>query len=57
MDNKSYEQLLFIQATVEPKKQQNYEKQMNTNEKLTHITEKLKVLTEFMMDQTNNYKL
>ena len=29
---------------------------MKTDEKLTHITENLRYLTEFMMDQTNNYK-
>ena len=30
---------------------------MKNDEKLTQIKEKLKVLTEFMMDQTNNSKL
>ena len=29
---------------------------MNTDEKLTHITENLKFWTAFMMDQTNNSK-
>ena len=28
---------------------------MKTDEKLTHITENLRYLTEFMMDHTNNY--
>ena len=30
---------------------------MNIDEKLTQITEDLKVLTAYMMDQTNNSKL
>ena len=47
MDNKSDEQFLVIQATVESNEQEN-------DEKLTHITETLKVLTAFMMDQTKN---
>ena len=29
---------------------------MNNDEKLTQITENLQVFTEFIMDQTNNYK-
>ena len=29
---------------------------MKTDEKLTHTTENLKVLTAFIMDQTNNFK-
>ena len=33
-----------------------YEKQMKTDEKLTQLTETLKVLTALMMDQTNNSK-
>ena len=50
MDNKSYEQFLIIQATVETNKQDN-------DEKLTNIIENLKFLTVFMMDQTNNSEL
>ena len=60
MDNNSDEQLLIIQATVEANKQEADEKQMKTaekkmktDEKLTQITENLRVLTAFMMDQTN----
>ena len=57
MDNKSNEQLLIIQSTVESNKQETNEKQMKTDEKLAQITENLKVLTALMMDQTNNLKL
>ena len=32
------------------------EKKMKTDEKLTQLTENLKVLTAFMMDQTNSSK-
>ena len=70
MDNKSNEQFLFIQATVDANNQEADEKHMKTDEKLTHITEihmqtdekltqlteDLKVLSVFMMNQTNNYK-
>ena len=35
MDTKSDEQFLIIQATIEPNKKEDYEKQMNTDEKLT----------------------
>ena len=56
MDNKFDKQYLIIQATVEANKQETGEKQMKTNEKLTQITENLKVLTAFIMDQTNNSK-
>ena len=57
MDNKSDEQFLIIQATINDNKQDTDEKKMNTDEKLTQITENIKVLTAFMMDQTNNSKL
>ena len=49
-DNKFDEQFLVIQDTVEDNKQE-------ADEKLTHITENLKVLTAFMMDHTKNSKL
>ena len=49
MDNKSDEQFLIIQATFEANKQEN-------DEKLRQITENIKVLTAFMMDQTKNQK-
>ena len=60
VDNKSDEQFLIIQSLIEANRQETDEKQMNTDEKLTKITEDLKVLTATitsMMDQTNNYKL
>ena len=38
MDNKSDEQFLIIQFTIDSNKQETYEKQMNTDDKLTHIT-------------------
>ena len=67
MENKSDEQFLFIQSTIEAKRQETVDKQMKTNEKqiktdqkLTQITEDLNFFTETitsMMDQTNNQKL
>ena len=45
MDNNSDEQFIVIQATIDSNKQETDEKQMNTDEKLTQITENLKVLT------------
>ena len=60
MDNKSDDQLLIIQVKIDSNKQDIDDKQMKTNEKLTHITEDLKVLTvtfTYMMDQTKNSKL
>ena len=59
MDNKSGEQFLIIQYTIEFNRRDTDEKKINTDEKLTKITEDLKVLTAtitLMMDQTNNYK-
>ena len=60
MNNKSYEQFLIIQATIEAnkkdsdeKKMKTNEKQMKTDEKLTLITQTINNLTAFMMDQTN----
>ena len=57
MDTKSDEQLLIIQATIEAKKQESYEKQMKTaekqmknSEKLTQLTETINNLTASMMD-------
>ena len=61
MDNKSDEQVLIIQATIEANKQEADEKQINidqkqmkTDEKLTQITETPKVLKAFMVCQTKN---
>ena len=59
MDKKSYEQLLTIQATIETNRQETDEKKIETDEKITKITEDLKVFTATitsMMDQTNNSK-
>ena len=59
MDNRSDEQFLIIQATIESNRQETYDKQINTDKKLTNITEDLNFLTEIitsMMDQTNNSK-
>ena len=60
MDNKSDEQFLIIQSTIESNKKKDDEKQMKTtekqiknDEKLTKITEYIQVLTAFMMDHTN----
>ena len=56
MDNKSYEQFLIIQSTIDINKQKT-DNFLKTDQKLTYITENLKVFTTFMMDQTNNQKL
>ena len=60
MDNKSDKQLLIIQATIQPNRQETDEKNIKDDEKLTKIREYLKVLTSTitsMMDQTTNSKL
>ena len=57
MDNKSDEHFLFIRSKIDDNKLDTDEKQMKTDDKLTHLTEDLKVLTKTitsMMDQTNN---
>ena len=61
MDNKSDQQFLIIQATAETNKQEAdekqikvYDKQIETDENFSQITETLKVLTVFMMYYTNN---
>ena len=61
MDNKSDQQFLIIQATAETNKQEAdekqikvYDKQIETDENFSQITETLKVLTVFMMYNTNN---
>ena len=41
---------------MKPTSKRPMRKKMKTDDKLTHITENLKVLTSFMMDQTNNLK-
>ena len=59
MDKKSDEQLLIIKSTIEANRQDTYEKKTKTDEKLTNITEDLKVLIATitsMMDQTKNSK-
>ena len=56
MDNKYDKKFLIIQATFEFNKQETCEKKMKTDEKLTQITENLRVLTAFIMDQTHNSK-
>ena len=56
MDNKSDGNFLIIQATIDSNRQDTDEKQMKTNEKLPKITEIIKILTAFMMYQTNNSK-
>ena len=60
MDTKYDEQLLIIQATIEAKNQEAYEKQLKTaekqmknDEKLTQLTETINNLTAFIMDQYN----
>ena len=50
MDTKSNEQFLIIQDTIEANKKEATEKQMKTDEKITHLTENLKNLTAFMID-------
>ena len=60
MGKRSDEQFLVIQDTIEANRKETVEKKMNTDEKLTQITEDLKVLTETiksMMDQTKKSKL
>ena len=57
MDNKSDEQFLIIQSKMDANMLDTNEKKMRTDDKLTHLTEDLKVLTKTitsMMDQTNN---
>ena len=57
MDKKSDENFLIIQPTIESNREENDEKQMKTDEKITEITEDLKVFTAtitLMMYQTNN---
>ena len=59
MDNKSDEQFLAIQATIEANRQETDEKQIKNDEKLTKIIEDLTILTATitsMMDHTNNSK-
>ena len=56
IDNKSDENFLIIQDTIEANKQEAAEKQIKTDEKITQLTETLNNLTAFMMDQTNNSK-
>ena len=46
MENKSEEQLILMQATIENNKQE-------MKAEMKSITETLKVFTKFMMDQTN----
>ena len=45
MDTKSDEHFLIIQSTIEANNQEVDEKQMKTDEKLTHLTETIKNLT------------
>ena len=53
MDNKSYEQFLIMLSTIqsniksmiEANRQETDEKQMNTDDKITKITEEFKFLT------------
>ena len=54
MDTNSYVHFLIIKATIEYSNQEAAEKQMDTDEKLTQLTETLNNLTLFMMGQTNN---
>ena len=56
MNTNSYENLLIIQVTIDDNRQQNDEKQMNTDEKLTQIAENLKYFTSFTMDLTDSWK-
>ena len=41
----SDEQFLIVQATIEANRQETDEKQMNTDDKITKITEEFKFLT------------
>ena len=59
MDSKSDEKFIIIQSTIEVKRQEMDEKKINTDEKLTNITEDLRFLTPTitsMMDQTKYSK-
>ena len=53
MDNKSDEQFIAIEASIESNKQEADRNQVKNDEKLTKITEDLQKLTTCMMDQTN----
>ena len=50
MDNKSDEQFLSIETTIESNKQEADRNQVNTDEKLTKITEDIQKLTTLMMN-------
>ena len=56
MDTNSDEHFLIIQDTIEANNQEATERQIQTDEKITQLTDNLNNLTEFMMDQTNNSK-
>ena len=59
MDSNSDEQFLIVKATVEANRKYTDEKQMNTDEKLTKVTEDPKFLTATitsMIDQTKFFK-
>ena len=53
MDTKSYEQLLFIKATIESNKQEAYKSHKETNEKLTLFTDNLQVLIALITEKNN----
>ena len=60
MDNNYDEHFLFIRSKIDDNKLDTDEKQMKTDQKLTHLTEDLKVLIATitsMMYQNNNSKL
>ena len=59
MDNKSDEQFLIVQATIEYNRKYADEKIIDTDEKITNLTEYIAMITSTttaMMDQTNNSK-
>ena len=53
MDTKSDENFLAIEAFIKANNQESDKNHKNTDEKLKVLTENLKKLTTFMMDQTN----
>ena len=53
MDTKSNEQFLVIEATTEANNQEADKNHKEINEKLTLLTDNLKVLTALMTDKTN----
>ena len=53
MENNSDEQFIIIKSAIEVNKQEIKSNKQDSDEKMMQSTETLKLLTAFMMDQTN----